>query len=123
MNLAMPWPCIGPQRSVRRMSRSRVPCRRSSRSSAASLGVMGRKPTTLLVDNLLDAGTRKMFHGPTSHFLRGDGKMFHVKHFAANLLILKGGYGGVRQAVGASLAQVAWIQPIAPSLVFEGVNL
>src|SRR5712692_5484631 len=98
MNLAMPWPCIGPQRSVRRMSRSRVPCRRSSRSSAESLVVMGRKSTTLLVDNLLDAGARKMFHGPTSHSCRDDRKMFHVKHFPANLLILKSGYEGIGQA-------------------------
>src|SRR5260370_41690188 len=96
----MPWPCIGPQRSVRRIRRSSVPCGRSSRSSAESLGVMGRKPTTLLVDNLLDVGTQKMFHGGrASHSCRGDRKMFHVKHFAANLLILKSGYEGIRQAV------------------------
>src|ERR1700749_1378210 len=62
-NLAIPCPCIGPQRSVRRMIRSSVPCMISSRSVDFDLGLMGRQPTTLRVDALLN----KMFQG-----LRGD---------------------------------------------------
>src|SRR5713226_1847174 len=35
---------------------------------------------------------------PDEPFLQGGRKMFHVKHFAANLLILKSGYEGIGQA-------------------------
>src|ERR1700735_2341854 len=52
INLAMPCPCIGPQRNVRKMIRSRVPCMISSRSVDFCLGLIGRQPTTRRVDAL-----------------------------------------------------------------------
>src|SRR5579871_3424719 len=52
MNFEMPCPCIGPQRKVRRMIRSNVPCMISRRSVDLCFGLMGRQPTTRRVDVL-----------------------------------------------------------------------
>src|SRR5690348_9842261 len=41
MALAMAWPCTGPRTRVRRMSRSRVPCRRSRRSLRSLVDILG----------------------------------------------------------------------------------
>src|SRR5246127_3833802 len=39
--LAMAWPCVGPSSSVRRISRSRVPCSSSMRSRCSLVDILG----------------------------------------------------------------------------------
>src|SRR5437762_2907245 len=43
----MAWPCAGPHRSVRRIRRSSVPCRSSTRPWSLLVGILGDEVTLL----------------------------------------------------------------------------